>query len=61
VLVTRWRKTPEAAVRAALRLLPRGQVRLAGVTLNRVKARRQAEFMAPKPTGLLARLEARRG
>lgn len=61
VLVARWRKTPEAAVRAALRLLPRGQVRLAGVALNRVKARRQAEFMAPKPSGLLARLEARRG
>jgi uncharacterized protein involved in exopolysaccharide biosynthesis/Mrp family chromosome partitioning ATPase len=61
VLVTRWRKTPEAAVRSAIRLLPRGQIRFAGVALSRVSARSQAEFRAAPSVGLFRRLEAKGG
>ncbi|MEO0031228.1 MAG: hypothetical protein RIS94_986 [Pseudomonadota bacterium] len=44
VFVTRWRKTPEAALRSALRLLPEERVQLAGVALTRVDMRKQARF-----------------
>jgi len=44
VLVARWRKTDVGAVRAALRLLPRDYVTLAGVALTRVDMRKQAKF-----------------
>lgn len=44
VVVVRWRKTPEAALRSALRLLPTGRVELAGVALTRVDMRKQARF-----------------
>jgi uncharacterized protein involved in exopolysaccharide biosynthesis/Mrp family chromosome partitioning ATPase len=61
VLVCRWRKTPEADIRSALRLLPRGQVRLAGITLGQVKSRRQAEFLPTRPGGFMRRLAATQG
>jgi capsular exopolysaccharide synthesis family protein len=44
VFVVRWRKTPDSALRAALRLLPGNRVQLAGVALTRVDMRRQARF-----------------
>jgi succinoglycan biosynthesis transport protein ExoP len=44
VFAIRWRKTPDHAVRAAFRLLPRGQVNLAGVTLTRVDLRKQSRY-----------------
>lgn len=44
VFVVRWRKTPDSALRAALRLLPGNRVQLAGVALSRVDMRRQARF-----------------
>ncbi|MFC0205273.1 GumC family protein [Novosphingobium soli] len=44
IIATRWRRTPEAALRALLRLLPEGAVTLAGVVLTRVDVRRQAAF-----------------
>lgn len=44
VFVVRWRKTPEAALRSALRLLPTDRVELAGVALTRVDMRKQAKF-----------------
>ncbi|GEN99812.1 hypothetical protein NSE01_16450 [Novosphingobium sediminis] len=44
VFVVRWRKTPEAALRSALRLLPDDRVQLAGVALTRVDMRKQARF-----------------
>lgn len=44
VFVTRWRKTPEAALRSALRLIPEERVQLAGVALTRVDMRKQARF-----------------
>lgn len=42
IVVTRWRRTPEAAVRSLLRMLPEGVVGLAGIVLTRVDVRRQA-------------------
>lgn len=42
IIVTRWRRTPEAAVRSLLRMLPEGVVGLAGIVLSRVDVRRQA-------------------
>lgn len=44
VVVARWRKTSDHAVRSALRLLPRRRVNIAGVVLSQVDARRQAKF-----------------
>jgi len=44
VFVVRWRKTPEAALRSALRLLPDDRVQLAGVALTRVDMRKQSRF-----------------
>lgn len=44
VFVVRWRKTPDSALRAALRLLPGNRVQLAGVALTRVDMRKQARF-----------------
>lgn len=44
VVLVRWRKTPEAALRSALRLLPDDRVQLAGVALTRVDMRKQARF-----------------
>jgi len=44
VLVARWRKTSEAAVRSALRLLPQDQVRVAGIVLARVDMRQMTKY-----------------
>jgi capsular exopolysaccharide synthesis family protein len=44
VFVVRWRTTPEAALRSALRLLPADRVEFAGVALSRVNMRQQASF-----------------
>jgi capsular exopolysaccharide synthesis family protein len=44
VLVVRWRKTNEGAVRSALSLLPRERVNLVGVTINQVDMRRRRLF-----------------
>lgn len=44
IVATRWRRTPEAAMRSLLRLLPADYVQLAGVILTRVDVRRQAAF-----------------
>jgi uncharacterized protein involved in exopolysaccharide biosynthesis/Mrp family chromosome partitioning ATPase len=44
IVAARWRRTPEAAVRALLRMLPGGSVGLAGLVLTRVDVRRQAAF-----------------
>ncbi|EGD59053.1 lipopolysaccharide biosynthesis protein [Novosphingobium nitrogenifigens DSM 19370] len=44
VFVVRWRKTPDNALRSALRLLPGNRVQLAGVALTRVDMRKQARF-----------------
>ena len=44
VFVVRWRKTPDNALRAALRLLPGNRVQLAGVALTRVDMHKQARF-----------------
>lgn len=44
LFVVRWRKTAEHAVRAAFRLLPRNQVKLAGVALTRVDMRKQSRY-----------------
>ncbi|WP_408589079.1 GumC family protein [Novosphingobium sp.] len=44
LVLVRWRKTPEAALRSALRLLPDDRVQLAGVALTRVNMRKQARF-----------------
>ncbi|MFT4055670.1 MAG: polysaccharide biosynthesis tyrosine autokinase [Novosphingobium sp.] len=44
VIATRWRRTPEAALRSMLRFLPEGAVGLAGVILTRVDIRKQAAF-----------------
>lgn len=44
VMVTKWRSTPDRAVRAALSLLPEGEVRIAGVVLSQVNMRQQAHF-----------------
>ncbi|WP_428333522.1 GumC family protein [Novosphingobium sp.] len=44
VFVVRWRKTPDSALRAALRLLPGNRVQLAGVALTRVDMHKQARF-----------------
>ncbi|MFC6620893.1 GumC family protein [Novosphingobium panipatense] len=44
VIATRWRHTPEAAIRSLLRLLPGGAVGLAGLILTRVNVRKQAAF-----------------
>ncbi|GAB7554689.1 polysaccharide biosynthesis tyrosine autokinase [Novosphingobium sp. 11B] len=44
VIAARWRRTPEAAIRSLLRLLPEGAVGLAGAILTRVDVRKQAAF-----------------
>lgn len=44
VFVVRWRKTPDNALRAALRLLPGNRVQLAGVALTQVDMHKQARF-----------------
>ncbi|WP_404480098.1 GumC family protein [Novosphingobium sp. BL-52-GroH] len=44
IVAVRWRRTPEAAVRSLLRMLPAGNVGLAGMVLTRVDVRRQAAF-----------------
>lgn len=44
LFVTRWRKTPDHAVRNALKLLPAGRMHLAGVALSQVDMRKQARF-----------------
>ncbi|MBT0668695.1 polysaccharide biosynthesis tyrosine autokinase [Novosphingobium profundi] len=44
VVVAKWRATADHAVRAALRLLPEGRVRLAGAVLSQVDIRKQAKF-----------------
>lgn len=44
VIAARWRRTPEAAMRSLLRMLPDGAVALAGAVLTRVDVRRQAAF-----------------
>ena len=49
VFVVNWRKTPKAAVRAALKRLPEELVNIAGVVLNKVDMRRRAHFGAEDP------------
>lgn len=44
LVIARWRKTPDHAVRAALRLLPAQRVKLAGVALTRVDLKLQAKY-----------------
>jgi capsular exopolysaccharide synthesis family protein len=44
VLLARWRQTPQQAVRAALRQLETGGVRLAGAALSLVDMRQQARY-----------------
>lgn len=44
VITALWRKTPDDAVRAALRLLPLHAIGDIGVTLNRMDMRKQASF-----------------
>jgi succinoglycan biosynthesis transport protein ExoP len=44
VMVVQWRKTSEHAIRAALRMLPRGRVAVAGLVLNQIDMRKQAKF-----------------
>lgn len=44
IFMVRWRKTPDHAVRAALRLLPTSGSRLAGIALTRVNMRKQGRF-----------------
>jgi len=49
VLACRWRKTSEADFRTALRLLPRDQVRLAGVVLTKIDVRQMAYVSLGEP------------
>ncbi len=44
ILAAHWRKTHEAPVRAALRLLPDDQVRLAGIVLTRIDVRQMSKY-----------------
>ncbi|RZM36030.1 MAG: lipopolysaccharide biosynthesis protein [Sphingomonas sp.] len=44
VFVARWRKTPDHAIRSALRLLPLDRIHLAGIALTKVDIRKQARF-----------------
>lgn len=44
IVTVRWRKTPEAALRSALRMLPGEHVRLAGVVISRMDMRLQSRF-----------------
>jgi succinoglycan biosynthesis transport protein ExoP len=44
VFVARWRKTPDNAIKAALRLMPADRVQLAGVALTNVDIQKQAKF-----------------
>lgn len=44
MMVVRWRKTPDQAVKSALRLLPSSRVQLAGIALTRVDMKKQAKF-----------------
>lgn len=44
VMVVRWRKTPDHAVRSALKLLSPSRINLAGAVLTQVDLRRQAKF-----------------
>lgn len=50
IMVARWRKTPDHAVRSALKLLPPGRINLAGAVLTQVDIRRQAKFGYGDPT-----------
>jgi Mrp family chromosome partitioning ATPase len=52
VLAVHWRRTSEGAVRAALRLLRDGEVRLAGVALTRVDLRQMARYGSADAAGL---------
>jgi Mrp family chromosome partitioning ATPase len=49
VMVVRWRKTSEHAVRAASRMLPHRRTPVAGVVLNQIDLRKQAKFGAGDP------------
>jgi succinoglycan biosynthesis transport protein ExoP len=44
VFVTRWRKTPDHAVRAALRLIPSDRATIAGVALTQVNLKEQSKY-----------------
>jgi polysaccharide biosynthesis transport protein len=44
LLLVRWRKTPDRAVRAALRMLPPNDVNLVGVALSLVNMKKQVQF-----------------
>jgi len=44
MMIVRWRKTPEAAVRASLRLLKTAGANVAGLVLSKVDAHRQAPY-----------------
>jgi capsular exopolysaccharide synthesis family protein len=44
IVTVRWRKTPEAALRSALRMLPGEHVRLAGVVISRMDMRTQSRY-----------------
>ncbi|MGL6043362.1 MAG: GumC family protein, partial [Sandaracinobacteroides sp.] len=51
VVVARWRKTPDTAVRSALKLLPWAVLSDVGVVLNAIDLRRQARFGRTDPVG----------
>lgn len=44
VMLTRWRKTPEPAVKAALRLIDTADINLAGVVLTMVDMKQQSKY-----------------
>lgn len=44
VMLTRWRKTPEPAVQAALRLINTPDIRLAGIVLTMVDMKQQSRY-----------------
>jgi Mrp family chromosome partitioning ATPase len=44
VLLARWRRTPQQAVKAALRLLDHGGARVIGAALSLVDMRQQARY-----------------
>jgi len=58
VIVARWRKTSEHALRSALRLLPRGRVAVAGVVLNQIDLRKQTKFGLGDPASYYNRYKA---
>lgn len=49
VMIVRWRKTPEAAVRAALQQLPPDRINLAGIALTQIDMRRRRQFGSNDP------------